>query len=695
MSDQNALSRLLTPASVAVVGANEALGMSNNAVLPMLEAGRTVHLVNPNREELYGLPALPSLAAVGAPVDAVLALVNAERSVAVVEEAASLGCGGVVVAAAGFSEMGDAGSSLQRRIQNVARESGLAVIGPNCSGFKNVPLGVNLFTGGRIDPPPGGISIVSQSGFLMRSALAAATQRRLGISIAVSSGNEAVCDLADYVEALIDDSTTSVVCLVIETIRRPAAFFSAVARARSAGMSVLALKLGRSDRARQIVQSHTGSIAGDSWVYELAFAEHGIISADDVDDLFDRAQLLAQLPADRNSTIGRIGIITTSGGVAALATDLADAEGLELPSLEELAPWVRERVPGDTVNPLDLTGFVMSQPDVMRQLFDKYAGAVDALVLAWWLGEGDEAWSTTLLGSFAAAAMEHSIPFVVSPVEATSLGPWVDAWRDRGLVFTRGLRSLYRATAAMETTTSYRPATSRPDIVPAGGPPPLISTAAGFIVRFDDAMRLLSEAGLPVAPYCVLGEHDDPSVAADLGPRLVAKLADVPHRTESGAVIVDISAADLAEAVDRLRRLAHAEALPVEVAVQAMVPGFGEAFAGVQARSDLGPLVLLGLGGVLVEVSGRVSGRFLPLDREAAESLIEDIAGGGAFAGLRGTRPWPTAPLVEAVMALDRLWRANGAWLGSLDVNPLIVTEAGAVAVDALFVAADREQEGS
>ena len=429
MSDQPALSRLLSPASLAVVGANEDLGMSNNAVLPMLQAGRTVHLVNPRRQELYGLPALPSLAALGAPVDAVLSLVNAERSVTVVEEAAALGCGGVVVAAAGFSEMGDAGSSLQRRIQEVAREAGLAVVGPNCSGFKNVPLGVNLFTGGRIDPPPGGVSIVSQSGFLMRSAMAAADQRRLGVAISVSSGNEAVCDLADYVEALTDDPCTSVICLVIETIRRPGAFFAAVARARRTGMSVLALKLGRSDRARKIMQSHTGSIAGESWVYELAFAEHGIVSARDIDDLFDRAQLLAQLPANRHAPIRRIGIITTSGGVAALATDVADSEGLELPTLDELAPWVRERVPGDTVNPLDLTGFVMSQPDVMRELFDRYAGAVDALVLAWWLGEGDEPWSTTLLGPFAAAAVEHSIPFVVSPVEATSLGPWVDAWR--------------------------------------------------------------------------------------------------------------------------------------------------------------------------------------------------------------------------------------------------------------------------
>ena len=694
MSDPRALRRLLSPTSLAVVGANETLGMSNNAILPMLEAGRTVHLVNPKRHELYGQDALPSLAALESPVDAVLSLVNAERSVAVVEEAAALGCGGVVVAAAGFTEMGDAGASLQRRIQDVAQESGLAVIGPNCSGFKNVPLGVNLFTGGRIDPPPGGVSIVSQSGFLMRSALAAATQRRLGVAIAVSSGNEAVCDLADYMDALVADSSTSVVCLIIETIRRPAAFFSAVVRARQSGMSVLALKLGRSDRARQIMQSHTGAIAGESWVYELAFTERGIVLAHDVDDLFDRAQLLAQLPANRHSSLGRLGIITTSGGVAALATDLADNEDLKLPSLEELAPWVRERVPGDTVNPLDLTGFVMSQPEVMRELFDKYAGVVDALVLAWWLGEGDEAWSATLLEPFAAAGQEHSIPFVVSPVEATSLGPWVDAWRERGLVFTRGLRSLYRATAAMETASlSYRSAAVTHEVRAAGSPPPLLSTPAGRIVHFADAMQLLSEAGVPVAPYIVLGEHDGPSAAANLGPRLVAKLADVPHRTECDAVIVGVSESDLPDAIDRLRQLARTRALPGDVAVQTMVPGFGEAFAGVQARSDLGPLVLLGRGGVLVEVSGRVSGRFLPLDREAAESLVEEVAGPDKFAGLRGTRSWPTAPLVEAVVALDRLWRANGAWLGSLDVNPLIVTEAGVVAVDALFVAADQEAE--
>jgi acyl-CoA synthetase (NDP forming) len=690
VTDRSALSRLLSPASLAVVGANEKLGMSNNAVVPMLQAGRSVHLVNPNRDELYGQPALASLSALGEPVDAVLSLVNAERSVAVLEEAAALRCGGVVIAAAGFSEMGDPGVVLQGRLREVASSAGMAVIGPNCSGFKNVPLGVNLFTGGRIDPAPGGVSIVSQSGFLMRAALAAAVQRRLGVAIAVSSGNEAVCDMADHVEALVDDPHTTVICLVIETIRRPTAFFAAVARAHRAGMSVLALKLGRSDRARQIMESHTGAIAGESWVYELAFTEHGIVSARDIDDLFDRAQLLAQLPPDRQMAMRRIGIITTSGGVATLATDLAEAEGVELPTLDELSHWVRERVPGDTVNPLDLTGFVMSQPDVMRELFDRYADAVDALVLAWWLGEDDEAWSRTMLEPFAAAATNHRTPFVVSPVEATSLGPWVDAWRERGLIFTRGLQSMYRATAAIGAAAARPAARPESEVMPSGIPPLLIETPVGLIVGFADAMRLLTEAGLPVAPHCVLDERDDPTAAADLGPRLVVKLADVPHRTERGAVVVDVSPSDLDDAVDRMRRLARREGLPVQVAVQAMAPGFGEAFGGLQVKSDLGPLVLLGMGGVLVEVSGRVSGRFLPLSRDAAESLVEDVAGVEIFARLRGHRPWPTAPLVDAVLALDRLWRANGAWLGSLDVNPLIVSEGGVMAVDALFVAADQ-----
>lgn len=171
-------------------------------------------------------------------IDAVLSLVSADRSLELIEEAATLGCAGVVIAAAGFAEAGEEGLARQQLLLDVADRTGLAVIGPNCAGFKNVPLGVNLFTGGWLKLPVsglhtiGGVSMISQSGFLVRSAMAAAGERQLGVSIAVSSGNEAVCDLADYLAVLAEDPQTSVICLIIETIRRPAEFFTAVAAAR-------------------------------------------------------------------------------------------------------------------------------------------------------------------------------------------------------------------------------------------------------------------------------------------------------------------------------------------------------------------------------------------------------------------------------------------------------------------------------
>lgn len=695
MDTTAALARLLSPASVAVVGAKEGLAISDNAVLPMLDAGHPVHLVNPKYDEVYGQRTTPSLTALGDPVDAVLALVNAERSVGVVEEAAEAGCGGVVVVAAGFGELGDAGVALQRRLVDVAAASGIAVIGPNCSGFKNVPLGVNLFTGGRIELAPGGVSIVSQSGYLMRAALAAARDRRLGVSTAISSGNEAVCDLADHLDALVDDSSTDVICLVVETIRRPDAFFAAVTRAHAARKPVIAAKLGRSDRSRDIIRSHTGAIADAGWVYDVAFRDHGMVSVGDVDELLDAAQLVGQLAPDRRTKVERIGVITTSGGVAALAADFADDEQVSVPPLEELESWVRERVPGDTVNPLDLTGFVVTKRDLTEELFARYADAVDVLVLCWWLGDGDEGWSRTLLEPLAAVAARCDTPCVVTPVESTSLGDWVDAWRARGLVFGRGLRSVYRAARAMHQVVDI-PSRAPVSIGPRAASPAarvsLVDSDVGPIVSFVDAMGLLREVGLPVAPFAVVpAEVDSSDCAFDrLGTRLVVKLADVPHRTELGAVAVDVEPARVSGEIERLRAVARSRGVPDTVVVQPMVAGRAEAFAGLECETDLGPVVLLGAGGVGVEAARTISGRMLPIDGDTATSLTDEVKDAPAFAALRRAGEWSAEPLGAVALALDELWRRHGDWLHSVDVNPVVVSVDGAVAVDALLIAREK-----
>jgi acyl-CoA synthetase (NDP forming) len=685
------LARLLTPTSVAVVGASENLGMSNNAVLPMLEAGIDVALVNPNRDQVYDRPTAPNLRALAHPVDAVLSLVSAERSIAVVEEAASIGCGGVAVAAGGFAEMGEEGRALQERLVEAAGP--MAIVGPNCSGFMNVRERVNLFTGGRIGLHPGPVSVVSQSGFLLRSALAAGLQRQLGFGVAVSSGNEAVTGLHDYVELLADDPHTSVIALVIEKIRDAERFLDAVERARASDTAVVALKLGRTERSREIMRSHTGAIADESWVYDLVLRDAGVLTARDVDDLLDLAQLVAQVRPESRRPVRGVAVMASSGGVAGVAADAAQDAGVHLPALEELDAWVRERVPGDGMrNPLDMTGFVMRDPERVRDLFDGYAHAddVDALVLCWWAADGDEDWSGTLLEPFAEVAARASIPLIVTPVEATALGEWTRSYHDRNVVFCRGIRSTFRALDALDHVARARAVTTMPaaTTVPrSSAPPRLVESPVGPIVAFGDAMRLLADAGIPVAPFIVLdGADDDPGIDA-LGSHVVVKLADVPHRTELEAVRLGVPRADVPAVARELRAIARAHGTPDAVAVQTVVVGHGEVFAGLLSDTDLGPVVLFGPGGVLVEVGGRVDGRRLPLRPGAAEQLVDGVAGPAARARLRGQASWDLGPLVAAVEGVGEVWRLHGSWLRSADINPLLVTADGVLAVDALLVA--------
>jgi acetate---CoA ligase (ADP-forming) len=172
-----------------------------------------------------------------------------------------------------------------------------------------------------------------------------------------------------------------------------------------------------------------------------------------------------------------------------------------------------------------------------------------------------------------------------------------------------------------------------------------------------------------------------------LGDRLVVKLADVPHRPELGAVDLNVAPAAAADHVARLRSLAKAEGVPQTVAIQQQVESIGEAFIGLQLGTDLGSIVLLGRGGVLVETTGDVFGRLLPLDRSAAEALVDEVAGTVAMSRFRGHAPWPIQPLVDAVLAVDRLWRSLGGAASSVDINPLVVTTDGVLAVDALILA--------
>jgi acetate---CoA ligase (ADP-forming) len=686
----SSLSRVLSPRSVAIVGVSEGRRMSDVAAGHLLDAGIELQLVSSRAVTAYGCPVFPSLEALGRPVDAVLSLVGAVASVEIAEQAAALGCGGVVIVASGFAEAGRSGAALQDRLRAVGEQTGLAVIGPNCTGFANVPAGIALFTGMPVPVRAGALSIVSQSGYLTRAAMVAARERNLGVRLAISSGNEAATGVADYLDFLVEDPETGVICLILEKVRGAAAFFAAVARARAAGKPVIALKLGSSARGRDIVASHTGALTTDGWVYETGFRQAGVVLAEDLEALLDRSQLLAQLAPDRWRSCRDAVLISSSGGVAALASDSFEGQGVRLPPLDQLRARIHETIPGAAhANPLDLTGFAVEPPEVVEGLLEIFTepAAADAVAIGWWLGDEDRDRAEILLEPLRRVAGRTRIPMIMASVEESRIGGWTTA-AGQGLVcFTRGLRGTARALAGMSDHVEFagRPA-ARPEPGTPLPRPAAVDSTAGPIAGFAEAMSLLAGHGLDVAPYLVVpgpGEIDQDS-AASIGSALVIKLADVPHRADLGAVRVNVTAGELAAAAKDLSVIAAAHGLPEQVVIQPMVTGESEAFIGVRNHTDLGPVIVAGLGGTSVESAGPVVGRLLPVGRADVAAMLDELD--QRLTARLGRAPrWNKEGLATAAVGLAEL-AMRAPWLASADVNPLICDGQNCTAVDVLMV---------
>ena len=686
------LRQLLAPQSIAVVGASESSPMARNIVLPLLAAGRDVHLVHPRHAQLFDHPTHNSLAAIGRPVDAVVSLVNADATVDVVRQASELGCAGMVAIAGGFGESGAQGQALQHNLIQASDRGQLAVIGPNCAGFMNVVQDTWLFTGARLPVARGGIAVVSQSGFFTRAAFAAGLERRLGFSYGISCGNEAVCDLADYLDFLADDDATRVICLVIEKIRDAPRFFDAVRRTRAHNKPVIALKLGRSERGRAISQSHTGAIADDAWIYDVALRQAGILGARDIDDMLDQTQLFEQLDTSRWKPMPRAAVVTTSGGVAAYAADLFGDEQVALPVPDAVQDWVRAHIPeAGIANPIDMTGFVVGKAETTGAMFDCYAQAFDAVVLTWWTGEHDEHWATRLTDPFVAAAQRNpGTVMALTAAHAGNFGDWAVALRERGVIAARGLQSVARALRAMDRhmearaidTLSSPAATVCPR--PAATP---ILTPEGLLLPFDATMLLLRSVGLSVAAYVLLDAKDPvPASFHTLGAAVVVKLANVAHRTEHGAVEVGVPAHGVAAAVERMRAIAQRDGLDPQVAVQALAHGSGELFVGIKGTSDLGPVLVCGLGGVFVELMKSVAGHVLPISALDADGLLDAVAGNSFLAGFRGQSPWDRQALRSLLQGVAQVGLGSQDWLAALDLNPVICSAQGCTVVDAVVL---------
>lgn len=693
MSQTEALRRVLNPQTIAVVGLRDGSPFVKS-FMPTLTSDTTIYYVNPKHAEVLGQRTVSSLSDIAGPIDAVYCVTSAPVAVAVVEEAAKLDVGGVVLVSSGYAEMGDAsGLELQERLAAAAQSSGMAVIGPNGLGYTNIPRNIGLTIAADHRHRAGGLSIASQSGALLSGVVMAAWDRpQVGLNLVISAGNEAVTDLADYVDYLASDPQTTSIGLVIEKIRRPEAFFAAARRALRAGKPIVALKLARSSRTQEMAASHTGALTGDAWVYDVAFRQLGIGVARDPEELIDRLAIIDQLGEKYHAAGSNLAIITSTGGYSSMAMDLALDEQIQVPELDHLRGWIENLIPGVHVpNPLDTTP--MGLPHV-EQILERYTAAedVDAVLNIHPLSDADEApYMGALLQKFVDAAHQTGKPFLVTNC-AGALGGWAQSIVDaspaaaagHGVRATlRGLQTLAEF-SRRRATTGLTPGRAEPVSRP---PEATIPTPEGAMLPFAASMDLLASRGIPVAPYQLVAGDAQIPVPGFAGPYVV-KLADVGHRTEHGAVELGVAASELPDAVARMRDIATRDSLPAVVAVQPMVKVRGEAFIGIQS-TELGPMVVFGLGGVMVEVLNRIGGRMAPFSRAEAEDLIAEFEDARLMHGFRGQPPWDLEALAELLVRVGDFAAGSSQWLGSLDINPLVVTEDGFAAVDALCLIKD------
>jgi acetate---CoA ligase (ADP-forming) len=694
------LDRLLRPRSIALVGASSTSGSLGECVLNNLEeAGYSgeLHLVNPKRPTIHKRTCLGSIEELPAGVDCAVLAIPGPAVVESVRACAARQVGSAIVFSAGFAEAGEAGRSAQGELQSIAREHGMIVAGPNCLGMVNYVDGIPLTF--VVTPPQeregaAGVAIISQSGAL--AAVIAVNMRHHGIPLtySVSTGNEAATGVEDFIEHLIGDRTTRVFALVVEQFRQPKRLLDLVRRANEADQFIVLLHPGRSGKARISAATHTGALAGDYEVMHTLVTHAGVIHVESMEELVDVAQILVRC---RELPSGGAAVFTESGAFKALALDLCDRVGLELP---ELSSQAQEALTGalpafiPPSNPLDLTAQGLVDPDLYRRTLPPVLN--------------EERFGSVLLGIILTdpKTTQLKLPPIVDAIRSLSpRKPMVFAALDEGAPFDfpelRKLREIgvacfpspERAIRALANVTSF--ALRRADRDRALLADSVTTCPMEGVLSEWESKSILVQLGVAV-PQGRLARSMEEAVliAAEIGFPVVMKAqsAELPHKSDAGGVILAIEST--AELLDGWRMLhsnvkaARPDIVLDGVLVERMSEKGMELIVGGRNDPDWGPVLVVGAGGVLAEAMGDV--RLIPADLSGGqiEEQLRKLRCGALFDGFRGSPPLDVAAVAEVAAKVGCLMRSTRE-IVEIDINPLVVYRRGkgVVALDALISA--------
>lgn len=695
----DALRALLAPASIAILGASDRPSASLSLIrsLQRLGFGGAIHPVNPRYRTVAGLACYPDIGAVPEAPDVVACCIGGERVVEALPAVARRGARAAVVYDGGFAERGEDGRRMQDRVAAICREAGMALCGPNGMGVLNPVARSITYLSELRDATrlAGTVGLVSQSGSICNGMLA--DLRRFGFSLVVSAGNEAVTGTAAYLEYLIDDPATRVIATFTETVREPERYVAALDRAAEAGKPVVVLKVGRSERTRRAIQSHTGGLAGEARVFSELLRAHRAIEVHDLDEL---TEVLAVCQGRRWPRGRRIGVATGSGGQAELILDVAAGLGLTLPPLAASDRAAAERVIGPLTgdgNPLDYWGSGDFRSNLPHALATLGAGGHDAVVYC--VDSHDDqpmAAPERLLdyaGFLAEAARRSDTPHYLMNMRPGVMNRMQIALLAKaGVPVIGGTR---QGLGAIDRLGRY--AAPLPPFCAARLSPPARRVLADQDRTMNefDAKRVLAAYGLPVArERLVAGLPEAQRAAREIGFPVVLKAVGdaIPHKTELGLVALGIAdEASLGRAWQGLERRIADHDMRAGVTgflVQEYVAGGVEVFAGIMRDADFGLFLAFGSGGVGIEAARDFALRALPLREGDAEAMIEETRAALLLRGHRGGPAADTAGLADCLRGLAALAVQEGASVAEIDLNPIKVLPQGCVIVDALIVTA-------
>ena len=696
----DAISRLLKPRSVAVIGASaDATKTAGRPVAYLLKHGFTgdIYPVNPKAARIGDLACYPDVASLPAVPDVGIVLLGAERAHLAVRDLAQRGTAAAIVLASGYSETGEEGARRQRELREAA--GSMRILGPNTIGLVNLTDNIVLSATGALEMdhfPVGSIGVVSQSGGILGSLLSRAAARGIGLSKLVSTSNEADLELADFIDYLADDEATRVIALYIETVRDPARFRAAASKAARAGKPVVAFKIGRSEAGVKAAVSHTGALSGADRMYDALFRQVGVIRARTFGDLLD---VPAALATGRKLRGNRVAILTSTGGAGTLISDDLGVSGFDTPAPDAAtAEALRALQTGAEAaldrNPIDVT-LAGLRPDLLRGAINVLlqSPTYDALTVI--VGSSSLAMPELMAGAIQDCLSGSDKPVIayISP-HAPDVGALL---MRRGVPAFASPESCTAALAGMLEAGRREPPT---EDLPSPQPVAIDDFPAGSLDEAQ-AKQLFARFGVPCARETIVATAQAAGVAARaFGAPVALKIlsATITHKSDVGGVATNVSPADVPARLAAMSDEVAAKAgeRPTRFLVQEMVTGGLELILGMH-RDALGTAILLGMGGVTAELFKDTTMRMLPargcLGREDALALAKELKTWPLLDGFRGRPRADVNALVDAIVAFSRLAAQLGDRLVEAEINPLFVLPAGqgVRAADGVVVLAPRD----